>query len=197
MLRIGVVTIILAGIYASIKGFTKAPAPEISTYRISSFNAEHGCFGEVQVSDDYHLLLLFDQDLKKLKKPALRFRRKHPYVKCSNQIKDIKIFSTEKINETHPAGEEISDLFIFHYVRNMENKYGTLIKEGMAVPLSEFENLVDQDNSAKQFRRLSLRLAQKPIIESELQFIVQVFFENGEVKSDTTECISFEGIHPE
>jgi hypothetical protein len=194
MLRIGIIVILIAGIYISIKAFSKESSSGFCNYKFSSFKAAHGCDGEVQTSDNYYLQLLFEQELTRPDNTAFNLNERNSRLKCINRISDIRIFSTEKINEAYPAGKDISGLFTFRYIRNLETKYGTLIKEGVEIPVSEFENLVDQDNSADQFKQLNSRLVQKPILESEHQFIIQVFFENGEVKSDTTECISFEGI---
>jgi hypothetical protein len=194
MLRIGTISIVIAGVYACIMAFSKSSSPCSANYKFSSFKASHGCDGKVETSDDYHLQLLFGQDLTSPEKTVRKFKEKNITLKCINPISDIKIFSTEKINETSPAGKDISGLFTFRYIRNLETKYGTMIKEGIEIPVSEFENLVDQDNSADQLKQLNLRLVQKPILESELQFIIQVSFENGEVMSDTTECIAFEGV---
>jgi hypothetical protein len=194
MLRIGIITILIVGIYVSIMAFSEASSPGSANYKFSSFKAVHGCDGKVQTSDDYHLLLLFERTITRSDKPVLNFQEKNIPFKCGNKIREIRIFSTEKINETSPAGQDISGLFNFRYIRNLETKYGTMIKEGVEIPVSEFENLVDQDNSADQLKQLNLRLVQKPILESEHQFIVHIFFEDGEVKSDTTECIAFEGV---
>jgi hypothetical protein len=195
MLRIGIITILITGVYVCIMAFSKVSSPDSVNYRFFSFKASHGCHGKVKTPNDYHLQLLFEQEMTSQDKSALNFKENNTRLKCINRISDIKIFSTEKINETSPAGKDISGLFTFRYIRNLETKYGTMIKEGVEIPVSEFENLVDQDNSADQLKQINLRLVHKPILESEHQFIIQVFLENGEIKSDTTECISFEGIN--
>jgi hypothetical protein len=194
MLRIGIITILIAGVYICIMAFSKASPTVSADYKFSSFKASHGCDEKVQTSDDYYLRLSFEQNLTSSDKSGLKPEEKNSRLKCINRISDIRIFSTEEINETYPAGKDISGLFTFRYIRNLETKYGTMIKEGIEIPVSNFENLVDQDKSADQLKQLSIKLVQKPILESEHQFIIQVFFENGELKSDTTECISFEGI---
>jgi hypothetical protein len=195
MLRIGLLVLLITGIFVGFKLITKQQKTVFVYYKITSIKAAHVNPDKVMAGEDYYLVLQLNQDIQRHKKrPSLSFKQKATILKCINPIQDIKIFSTEKINEDHPAGSDLADVFDFHYVRNMETKYGTLIKEGLTVPLNNFENLVDQDNGASQLKDLKLRLSQKPIMKSEHQFIINVVFENGELWSDTTECISFEGV---
>jgi hypothetical protein len=194
MIRIGLLILLIIGIFGVFKLINTQKSPALSYYRFTSVKAVHLNTNNVLLNDEYFLVLQFNQQIQKNNKRPLSLKQKSLTLECSNQVSDIKIFSTEKVNEEHPAGKDISGLFNFHYIKNTETKYGTLIKEGITVPVSEFENIVDQDKDLKQFKDLKLKFSQKPILESEHQFIVQVFFENGEVKSDTTECISFEGL---
>jgi hypothetical protein len=195
MLRIGLLIILIIGIFVCIQLITKQQEPVFVHYKITSVKAARTNPDNILASDEYYLMLHFDQDIESHKKRLpLSLKQKTTLLKCNNQIKDIKIFSTEKLNEGHPAGSNLADIFDFHYVRNLETKYGTMIKEGITIPLSGFGNLVDQDVSATQLKELKLHLNQKPIMKSEHQFIVNVLFENGEIRSDTTECINFEGV---
>jgi hypothetical protein len=195
MVRIGLLIIFIAGIFVCFKLAGKNQKPVLAYYKINSVKASHSNPNNVIADKEYYLTLQFAQDMERYnKKSPFRSKRKMTILKCRNEIKDIKIFSTEKINENHLAGDNLADIFNFHYIKNMETKYGTMIKEGLTIPISEFENVVDQGNDARQIKNLKLHLSQKPIMKSEHQFIVNVLFENGEMWADTTECISFEGV---
>lgn len=194
MLRIGLVLTLITGIFFCIKAITTQRNSSFTYYKITSIKASHINEGKVKMGDEYYLMLQLSQDMEENKKRLLSSKQKPAVLKCRNQIREIKIFSTEKINEAHLAGADLANAFDFHYIRNMETKYGIMIKEGITIPISEFQNFVDQDNDGNQLKELRLRLNQKPVMKSEHQFIVSVIFENGEVKSDTTECISFEGV---
>ncbi|MFL5729567.1 MAG: DUF5034 domain-containing protein [Cytophagaceae bacterium] len=194
MVRIIVLLMLGIGIYLSIQAFSKNRKTSFHSYKITSVKAKHANQERVLYEEDYHMMLKFEHKVDKTKKKPSFKKKDSKALRCSNEITNIQVFSTEKVNEAHPAGKDLSGLFDFHYIRNLESKYGTLIKEGMTVPLSEFENLVDQDNAASQVRLLTLRMRQKPILSSDHQFVVRVLFENGEVKTDTTECIHFEGL---
>jgi hypothetical protein len=195
MLRIGLLLVLITGIFVCFKIIKKRENSPYTYYKITPIKAASLNPDKVRMSDDYYLMLQFDRNFENHKKNPLGLKKKTAILKCSNQIEDIKIFSTEKVNEIHPAGKDLSALFDFHYIRNMETKYGTMIKEGIIIPLSEFENLVDQDNPGNQLNELKLRLTQKPIMQSEHQFIINVYFKNGETWCDTTECISFDGVN--
>jgi hypothetical protein len=196
MLRIGLLVVFITGIYFFVRVIRKQQNPAFVYFRINPIKAAHDNHDKIINNEEYYLSLKFDHHLVIHKKRFPLSKPKATILKCSNQISDIKIFSTEKMNEMHPAGKDISGIFDFHYIRNLQTKYGTMIKEGVIIPLSEFENIVDQDNAANQLKELKLRLSQKPVMKSEHQFIINIFFENGEIWSDTTGCISFEGVTP-
>jgi hypothetical protein len=179
-------------------GFTRIsfkPVEKTTPYRITSLNASH--FNKsriVNYNEDYYMQLSFVQSLDTLKYKRNKKKNTKPSYVALNPITELNIVSTAKLDELHQANSDITSLFNFHYVRKLKSTQGSLIKEGMTIPLNDFTYTVNQNESAGQLKELKLKLKQKPVMQSQLQFIVTAKLENGEILRDTTSEITFEGV---
>jgi hypothetical protein len=182
--------LLFAGII--VLGYTRLATDEPG-YRIVLLKASHlKDTNVVKYSQPYYLKIAFLHKTRQLKEKEEKMQLE--YSTAINPIIDLKIKSTEPIDELHPAKSDISSLFDFHYIRTIKTKQGNLIKEGITVPLNDFTNTINQNESFNQLKELKLKLRQKPVLQSEHRFIVTATLKNGEVLCDSTSKIIFEGI---
>jgi hypothetical protein len=195
MCRLLILIIFIAGAAIGFSRISRIFPEKKTNYQITALNASHiKNTSIIDYNEDYCLRLSFVHNNDSLPKKNKEKDIERSYY-AINPITELKIVSTAKLDETHPAFTDISALFNFHYVRNLKTTQGCLIKEGMTIPLNDFIYTINQNESVHQLKEFKLQLTQKPILQSQLQFIVTAKLENGQILSDTTSKITFEGIN--
>jgi hypothetical protein len=188
------ISLIAGGITMSFSRFFREQTAKEASYQITLIKATHLKNANiVDYNEPYYLKLTFIEKADPLKE---RKKLQAPLYNMINPISEIKIISTEKMDEQHEARTDISSLFDFHYIRRVRSMKGSLVKERITVPFNDFINTVNQTESLNQLKELKLMLRQKPVLQSEHKFIIIARLQNGEVLRDTTSGIIFEGIPP-
>jgi hypothetical protein len=188
------ISLIAGGITMSFARYYKKHFPKETPYQITFIRATHLKDKPiVDYNEPYYLKLSF---IEKVDSSKQRKSQHSILYHLINPISEIKIISTEKMDEQHHAMSDISSLFDFHYIRRIRSIKGSLVKERITVPFNDFTNTVNQSESLNQLKELKLMLRQKPVLQSKHRFIIIARLQNGEVLSDTTTGIIFEGIPP-